>query len=134
LHSSVISTARTSWLFASITRWTLRQMRRLSAPCFLTFYSPSPSIFSPRAVNSQVQRPATGLVNPPCAAAAATSRVEQATRTTHRLVLEVEALRAMGVTTHKGLAQALMERGVSTPRGGTWSHTTVARVPERLGA
>jgi DNA invertase Pin-like site-specific DNA recombinase len=72
---------------------------------------------------------------PPCAVAAANSRAEQATRTAHRLGLEVEALRAEGVTTHAGLARALTECGVLTPRGGAaWTHTTVARVLERLGA
>ncbi|MBI0539753.1 recombinase family protein [Roseomonas sp. KE2513] len=71
---------------------------------------------------------------PPCAAAAAYARREEATRTAYRLALEVEALRAEGVTTHLGLARALMERGVPTPRGGAvWTHTTVARVIERLG-
>jgi DNA invertase Pin-like site-specific DNA recombinase len=71
---------------------------------------------------------------PPCAAAAATSRAEQATRTAHRLVLELEALRAEGITSHAGLARALTAREVATPRGGApWTHTTVARIVERLG-
>ena len=71
---------------------------------------------------------------PPCAAAAATSRAEQATRTAHRLTLELEALRAEGITTNAGLARALTARGVATPRGGCiWTHTTVARVVDRLG-
>ncbi|MFH5927340.1 recombinase family protein [Roseomonas sp. SXEYE001] len=72
---------------------------------------------------------------PPCAAAAAISRVEQATRTAHRLALELEVLRAEGITTHQGLARALTERGVPTPRGGSaWTHTSVARILERLPA
>jgi DNA invertase Pin-like site-specific DNA recombinase len=72
---------------------------------------------------------------PPCAAAAASSRAERATRTAHRLALEVEELRAEGVTTHQGLARALTVRGVATPRGGgIWTHITVARVLERLGS
>ena len=72
---------------------------------------------------------------PPCAAAAAEARREQATCTAHRLALEVEALRAEGISTHLGLARALTKRGVPTPRGGVvWTHTTVARVIERLGA
>jgi DNA invertase Pin-like site-specific DNA recombinase len=73
--------------------------------------------------------------SPPCAAAAATSRAEQATRTAHRLALEIEAFRAEGVTTHQGLARALNERGVVAPGGGAcWTHTTVARVLGRLQA
>jgi DNA invertase Pin-like site-specific DNA recombinase len=72
---------------------------------------------------------------PPCARSAAVTRVQQATRTAHRLALDVEALRAEGITTHQGLARALTERGVATPRGGgIWTHTTVARVLERLSS
>jgi DNA invertase Pin-like site-specific DNA recombinase len=55
--------------------------------------------------------------SPPCAASAALSRTEQATRTAHRLALEVEALRAEGITTHQGLARALTAKGVPTPGG-----------------
>jgi DNA invertase Pin-like site-specific DNA recombinase len=70
--------------------------------------------------------------SPPCAAAAATSRAERATRTAHRLALEVEALRAEGITTFQGLARALTERGVPAPRGGVvWTHTTVSRLVAR---
>lgn len=53
-------------------------------------------------------RPASG----PDARAAALSRRVGAERTAHRLALEVEALRAEGVTSMAGLAQALTERGV----------------------
>jgi DNA invertase Pin-like site-specific DNA recombinase len=70
---------------------------------------------------------------PPCASAAAQARQEEATRSAHRLALELEALRGEGVTTNAGIAGALMERGVPTPRGGAaWTHTTVARVVARL--
>ncbi|HEY8613844.1 MAG TPA: resolvase, partial [Roseomonas sp.] len=73
--------------------------------------------------------------SPPCAAAAASSRVEQATRTAHRLALEIAAMWAKGITTHQGLARALTERGVLTPGGaGRWTHTTVARLLERVSA
>lgn len=55
--------------------------------------------------------------------------------TAHRLALEVEALRVKGIATNAGMARALMNRGVLTPRGGAvWTHTTVARVIGRLGA
>ena len=71
----------------------------------------------------------------PDAQAAAQARQEAAERTAHRLVLEVEALRAEGITTHQGLARVLTERGVPTPRGGaTWTHTTVARLLGRVAA
>ncbi len=76
-------------------------------------------------------RPAFG----PDARVAAQARQEAAERTAHRLALEIEALRAEGVMTNKGLARALMERGVPTPRGGSvWTHTTVARLLLRLNA
>ena len=72
---------------------------------------------------------------PPCAAAAAISRREAAIQTAHRLLLEVEVLRREGVTTHAGLAQMLTQRDVPTPRGSrVWTHTTVARVLQRIGA
>ncbi|WP_052402801.1 recombinase family protein [Muricoccus aerilatus] len=71
---------------------------------------------------------------PPCAAAATQARREQATRTAHRLALELATLRAEGVVTRQALARALTMRGVLTPRGAAvWTHTTVARVIERLG-
>ena len=69
---------------------------------------------------------------PPSAAAAARTRVDQAKQAAHRLVLEMEALQAEGITSRQGLARALTERGVLTPRGRpVWTHTTVARVMER---
>jgi len=70
----------------------------------------------------------------PDARAAALARQRSAERTGHRLALEVEALRGAGVTTMAGLAQALTDRGVPTPRGSAvWTHTTVARVLSRTG-
>jgi DNA invertase Pin-like site-specific DNA recombinase len=75
-------------------------------------------------------RPAAG----PDAAAAALARREAAERAAHRLVLEVERLRAEGVSGQAAMARALNERGVSTPQGrGAWTHTTVARVMARAG-
>ena len=69
----------------------------------------------------------------PCAAAAARSRVEEAERTAHRLWLEIERLRRDGVSTMIGLARALTDRGVPTPRERrVWTHTTVARLVARV--
>ncbi len=74
-------------------------------------------------------RPSSG----PDATAAAHVRREGAERAAHRLALEVEALRAEGISTYAGLAQALTDRGVATPRGrAVWTHTTVARVRGRI--
>jgi DNA invertase Pin-like site-specific DNA recombinase len=76
-------------------------------------------------------RPAEG----PDAAAAARARHEAAARAAHRLLLEVEWLRAAGHASHAALARALTERGVPTPRGGAaWTHTTVARLLARAAA
>ena len=70
---------------------------------------------------------------PPCAAAAAHARRERATRTAHRLWLEVEALQAQGLTSHQELARGLALRGIPAPRGGAaWTHTTIARLLKRL--
>ena len=64
--------------------------------------------------------------------AATQARRVTAERAAHRLALEVERLRAKGVTGQAAIARALTERGVPTPRGGTaWTHTTVARVLAR---
>jgi len=76
-------------------------------------------------------RPVVG----PNATTATRVRKEEAERAAHRLALEVEALRAFGITSLAGLAQALTERGVVTPRGSAvWTHTTVARVLGRAAA
>ena len=73
--------------------------------------------------------------NGPDSGAAALARREVAGQTAHRLMLEVESLRGAGVVSHQGLARALNERGVPTPRSGLiWTHTTVARLLERTGA
>ncbi len=55
-----------------------------------------------------------------------------AERAAYRLALEVERLRAEGVTGQAAIARVLTARGVPTPRGGAaWTHTTVARVLAR---
>ena len=74
-------------------------------------------------------RPATG----PDAAAATQVRREAAARTAHRLRLELERLHAVGVEGSAALARTLNDQGVPTPRGaGAWTHTSVARLLERL--
>ena len=76
-------------------------------------------------------RPPSG----PDTAAAARVRRVGAQLAAHRLALEVAALREAGVNSMQGLAAALTERGVPTPRGGSvWTHTTVARVLARATA
>lgn len=45
----------------------------------------------------------------------------------------VDSIRAEGVTSARALAKALNDRGVLTPRGGTWHTATAQRLLERLG-
>src|ERR1044071_7682314 len=40
----------------------------------------------------------------------------------------IEGIRASGITTHQGIAEALNARGIKTPRGGEWHATSVRRV------
>ena len=76
-------------------------------------------------------RPTVG----PSAAAATQARRLAADGSAHRLALEVERLRAEGITSQAAIARALTERGVATPRGcGVWTHTTVSRVLTRAEA
>ncbi|MGK7871118.1 recombinase family protein [Falsiroseomonas sp. E2-1-a20] len=68
----------------------------------------------------------------PDSGAAAHARRKAATQAAHRLVLEVEHLRALGVAGQAALARALNKRGVPAPQGtGAWTHTTVAWVMAR---
>jgi DNA invertase Pin-like site-specific DNA recombinase len=68
----------------------------------------------------------------PDATAAAQVRRHTAEQAAHRLMLEVDRLRAEGVVGQAAVARALTERGVPTPRGrASWTHTTVARVLAR---
>jgi DNA invertase Pin-like site-specific DNA recombinase len=76
-------------------------------------------------------RPTAG----PDSGAATFVRRETAERAAHRLLLEADRLRGEGVTSRQGLARALTERGVLTPRDGKiWTHTTVGRLLARTGA
>jgi DNA invertase Pin-like site-specific DNA recombinase len=70
----------------------------------------------------------------PDGASAARARREAVDRAAHRLALEVERLRGVGVISLQSLARALTARGVPAPRRGGWTHTTVARVLARVAA
>jgi hypothetical protein len=64
-------------------------------------------------------------------------RRDKAEQAAHRLALEMEMeqLRAEGVTGHAALARALNEKAVQVPPGrGAWTHTIVARVLTRAAA
>ena len=67
----------------------------------------------------------------PDAEAAAQARAQGAERAAHRLVLELDAARAEGNASHAALARSLNARRVAGPRGGVWTHTTVARILAR---
>ena len=74
-------------------------------------------------------RPPTG----PDTRAAASARRKVSEQVAHRLLLEIDILRAAGVVTYQGLAREMTERGVPTPRhGAAWTHTTVARLLARV--
>jgi len=45
----------------------------------------------------------------------------------------IESISASGITTYKGIAEALNSRGVQTARGGRWEATTVRRIVLRTG-
>lgn len=67
--------------------------------------------------------------------AAVEARRDEADRTAHRILLEIEALRAEGMVGLAELARALTDRAVPTPRGrNVWTHTTVARLLARAGS
>jgi DNA invertase Pin-like site-specific DNA recombinase len=72
-------------------------------------------------------RPAHG----PDSGAAAVARCAAAEQAAHRLLIEVKALRNAGHGSNRRVAHELNERGVPTPNGGIWTHTTVARLLER---
>jgi DNA invertase Pin-like site-specific DNA recombinase len=50
------------------------------------------------------------------------------------LAAEIEAVRAAGAQSLREIAQALNERHIEAPRGGSWHPSGVKRVLERLGA
>jgi DNA invertase Pin-like site-specific DNA recombinase len=71
----------------------------------------------------------------PDAAAAALARREVAERAAFRLALELDRLRAEGISGRAALARAMNERGIAPPAGrGAWTHTTVARLLQRVAA
>jgi hypothetical protein len=45
----------------------------------------------------------------------------------------IKGLRASGITTLTGLADALNERGIQTPQGRRWHAMTVKRLVEGIG-
>tara|TARA_R110002074_G_scaffold130555_2_gene272236 strand:- start:425 stop:1108 length:684 start_codon:yes stop_codon:yes gene_type:complete len=64
--------------------------------------------------------------------AAATARTAAAVERASDLRPLIEAARADGETSNKGLARWLNSRGVPSPRGGTWQATSVGRLLQRM--
>ena len=76
------------------------------------------------------------LGNPNAAEAAAKARAVAsglADRFAANVMPIIESIVASGITTYKGIAQALNSRGVQTARGGRWEATTVRRIVLRTG-
>ena len=48
------------------------------------------------------------------------------------LAATIDALRAEGVTSANGIAKALNERSIATPRGGQWTARSVLNLTARL--
>jgi hypothetical protein len=64
---------------------------------------------------------------------AAVARIKaEASERAENLRAIVEDLRAQGITSVRGIAEALNNSGVRTPRGGDWHKTSTARLLERL--
>jgi DNA invertase Pin-like site-specific DNA recombinase len=66
--------------------------------------------------------------------AASAARAQQADHKAHAVLPEIEAIRQDGITSLAGIAAALNEKGVSTPRGGQWTATAVKRALARVEA
>ncbi|KQT82407.1 hypothetical protein ASG59_18620 [Methylobacterium sp. Leaf466] len=62
-----------------------------------------------------------------CAASLA-KRQASASEMKARVMLSINDIRGSGITTLKGIAEALNDRGIKTSRGGEWSATQVSRV------
>src|SRR5215469_12595950 len=76
------------------------------------------------------------LGNPNAAEAAAKARAVAsglADRFAANVMPIIESISASGITTYKGIAEALNSRGVQTARGGRWEATTVRRIVLRTG-
>lgn len=65
--------------------------------------------------------------------AASQARVAVANHTAHRVIEAIDAIRTTTPEISlQGLARALVEQGISTPRGGDWTATAVRRVLARV--
>lgn len=57
--------------------------------------------------------------------------LENADSFTHEMILKIEEIKAAGISTLSGIANAMNIRGEKTARGGKWYPTTVKNVLER---
>ena len=63
-----------------------------------------------------------------------TVRIKKAQARTADLAPIIAEIRASGATSLGGIARALNERGIRTPRGSAWQPVQVRRVLERIAA
>ena len=64
--------------------------------------------------------------------AASAARAQRADHAAHAVLPVIEALRGDGIDSLTGIAGALNERGIATPRDGQWTATAVRRLLARV--
>ena len=64
--------------------------------------------------------------------AASAARTQRADHSAHVVLPIIEAMRVDGISSLSGIAAALNERGVPTPREGQWTATAVRRLLARV--
>jgi hypothetical protein len=74
----------------------------------------------------------SGRITDKARAAARQQLSAQANGRAARLLPIIEELHVVGITSMRGIAAALDERGFSTARGGAWSPAQVQRLMKRI--
>lgn len=84
---------------------------------------------------AQAKRNGVKLGNPRIAEARALANRanhERGIYTAKQIKPMIEAVRAMGITSYKGIARKLNELNYPSPRGGKWYHTSVKKIVLRI--
>jgi DNA invertase Pin-like site-specific DNA recombinase len=71
-------------------------------------------------------------LTPEVRAMAAEARTAKATQDATAVLPVIQAIQAQGITSASGIARALNEQGITTPRGGQWQATQVLRIISRV--
>jgi Recombinase len=74
----------------------------------------------------------SGRITDKARAAAHRQLSAQANGRASRLLPVIEELNVVGITSMRGIAAALDERGIATARGGPWSPAQVQRLMKRI--